>query len=103
MIDIKNVNIQRLKLTDLIEDAVDRNNKEALEWLRTEAKKKVDRKQKDGSVTQVYQPANMFRIEYLTRFCGYEKKVAVKLTPEQKKERRLDGMFDKAFALLEEG
>ena len=102
MIDIKNVNIQRLKLTDLIEDAVERNDKEAIEWLRTEAKKKVERKKKNGSVTQVYQPANMFRIEYLTRFCGYEKKPVVKLTAEQKRERKLDSMFDEALAKLNE-
>lgn len=100
MIDITNVNIQKLKLTDLIEDAVERNDKEAIEWLRAEAKKKVARKGKDGTITQAYQPVNMFRVEYLTKFCGYQKKEAVRLTAEQKRERMLDTMFEEAFAKI---
>lgn len=100
MININNMNIQKLKLSDLIEDAVERNDSEALAWLREEAKKKVDRKGKDNTVTQVYQPVNMFRIEYLTKFCGYQKKNAIKLTAEQKREKMLNSMFDEAFAKI---
>ena len=100
MINIHNVNIQKLKLNDLIEDAVERNDNAAIEWLRAEAKKKVDRKGKDGAVTQAYQPVNMFRVEYLTKFCGYQKKAAVRLTAEQKRERMLDAMFEEAFAKI---
>lgn len=100
MIDINNMNIQKVKLTDLIEDAVERNDPEALAWLRDEAKKKVECKGKNGTVTQKYQPVNMFRIEYLTRFCGYKKKKTVKLTAEQKRERMLDSMFNEAFAKM---
>lgn len=101
MIDINNVNIQKLKLTDLIADAVDRNDAEALNWLRDEAKKKVQCKGKDDSTTEKFQPVNMFRIEYLTRFCGYKKKEVVKLTAEQKRERMLNAMFDEAFAKIQ--
>lgn len=97
MIDINNVNIQKLKLSDLIADATERNDKEALEWLREQAMKKVECKGKDGSTAEKYQPANMFRVEYLTKFCGYEKKEAVKMTAEQKRERMLDSMFNEAF------
>ena len=100
MIDINNVSIQKLKLSDLIADATERNNKEALEWLRTEAMKKVECKGKDGSVMEKYQPVNMFRVEYLTRFCGYKKKEVAKLTAEQKRERMLNAMFDEAFASI---
>ena len=100
IIDIKNMNIQKLKLTDLINDATERNDKEALEWLREQAMKKVESKGKNGSPAEKYQPVNMFRIEYLTRFCGYKKKEAVKLTAEQKRERMLGSMFDEAFAKI---
>lgn len=100
MIDIKNMNIQKLKLSDLIADAADRNDREALEWLRSEAKKKVERKGKDGTTTEMYQPVNMFRVEYLTKFCGYKKRNAIKLTAEQKREKMLDDMFGDAFAKL---
>ena len=98
MIDINNVNIQKLKLEDLIADAVERKDEEAIAWLRTEAMKIVERKGKDNSVKQMYQPANMFRIEYLTKFCGYEKKSAIKMTAEQKREQKLNAMFEEAAA-----
>lgn len=98
MIDINNVNIQKLKLTDLIADATERNDKEALEWLREQAMKKVTCTGKDGTTTEKYQPANMFRIEYLAKFCGYKRKNTEKLTAEQKRERMLNAMFDEAFA-----
>lgn len=96
MIDINTMNVQKLKLADLIEDAVDRKDTEAIAWLKDQAMKKVDRKGK-----QVFQPVNMFRIEYLTKFCGYEKKKAVKLTPEEKREKMLNSMFDKAMSKME--
>lgn len=99
-ININNVNIQKLKLSDLIEDAKERNDKEALEWLREQAMKKIECKGKDGSTSKKYQPANMFRVEYLTRFCGYKKKEAVKMTAEQKREKMLNAMFDEAFATI---
>ena len=100
MIDINNVNIRELKLADLIADATERNDKEALEWLREQAMKKVPHKGKDGTTTEKYQPVNMFRVEYLTKFCGYKKKEAVKLTAEQKREQMLDAMFNEAFAQI---
>lgn len=98
IININNMNIQKLKLSDMIADATERNDKEALEWLREQAMKKVESKGKDGSVTEKYQTANMYRVEYLTKFCGYKKKEAVKLSAEQKRERMLNAMFDDAFA-----
>lgn len=100
-IDINNVNIQKLKLEDLIADAIARNDKEALGWLHDQAMKKVECKGKDDSVKEKYQPVNMFRVEYLTKFCGYQKKKAEKLTAEQKRERMLKGMFDEAFAKIQ--
>lgn len=101
IIDINNVNIQKLKLADLINDAAERKDEEALKWLHEQAMKKVERKGKDDTVTEAFQPVNMFRVEYLERFCGYQKKRAEKLTPEQKRERMLKGMFDEAFAKIQ--
>ena len=100
MIDINNVNIRELKLADLVADATERNDKEALEWLREQAMKKVPHKGKGDTTTEKYQPVNMFRVEYLTKFCGYKKKEAVKLTAEQKREQMLDAMFNEAFAKI---
>lgn len=100
MININNVNIQKLKLEDLIADAVERKDEAAIAWLKAEAMKMVERKGKDGSAKQMYQPVNMFRIEYLSKFCGYEKKSAVKMTAEQKRKRKLDDMFNEALAQI---
>ena len=100
IIDINNVNIQKLKLADLINDAAERKDEEALKWLHEQAMKKVEGKDKDGNATEKFQPVNMFRVEYLEKFCGYQKKKAEKLTPEQKRERMLKGMFDEAFASI---
>lgn len=101
IIDINNVNIQKLKLADLISDAVERKDEEALKWLHEQAMKKVEGKDKDGNATEKFQPANMFRVEYLKKFCGYQKRKAEKLTPEQKRERMLEGMFGEAFAKIQ--
>lgn len=98
MINIENMNIQKLKLIDLINDAAERKDHEALKWLHEQAMTKVERKEKDGSVKETFQPVNAFRVEYLTKFCGYQKKNAVKLTAEQKRKKMLDAMFDEAFA-----
>lgn len=101
-IDITNVNIQNLKLEDLINDAVARNDKEAQEWLRTEAMKEIECIDKDGSPKKKFQPVNMFRVEYLEKFCGYEKKKkAEKMTAAQKRERKLDELFAAAQAQIQ--
>ena len=98
MINIENVNIQKLKLEDLIADAVERKDETAIAWLRTEAMKTIERKGKDGTTKQGYQPVNMYRVEYLTKFCGYQKRNAAKLTAEQKREKKLNAMFEEAAA-----
>lgn len=100
IINIDNMEIKKLTLADLIADAAERNNREALEWLRTEANKMVDRKAKDGTVTQVHQSVNAFRTEYLTRFCGYSKKQTVQRTAAEKREKKMNDMFDAAFAQI---
>ena len=102
IIDIKKVNIQKLTLRDLINDAVAREDKEAQEWLRSEAMKEIEFTDKDGNIKKKFQPANQFRVEYLEKFCGYKKKrKAEKPTAAEKRERMLKGMFDEAFAKIQ--
>lgn len=100
MIDINNVNIQKLKLIDLIADAQERKDRAALEWLKEQAMKQVERKGKNGTV-MAYQPVNCYRMAYLTKFCGYTKKSTVKLTAEEKRKKKLEDMFAKAIADME--
>lgn len=102
MIDINNVNIQKLKLADLIQDAVERENEEAIKWLRTEATKKITRRNRNGEMIDQWQPVNMFRMEYLTKFCGYTKKTRAKMTAEERREKMLDALFDDALNKLTE-
>ena len=42
--------IRKLTLKDLIADAVERKDKDALKWLQEESAKKVERKREDGTV-----------------------------------------------------
>lgn len=97
MIDINNLNIQKLKLSDLIADAVERKDTEAINWLHEKAMQKIER---NGKVS--FQPVNAFRVEYLTKFCGYKKRSTEKLTPEQKRERMLEAMFAEAHSKVDE-
>jgi hypothetical protein len=101
IIDIKSVNIQKLKLADLIADAVAREDKQAQEWLRTEAMKEIEFTDKDGNIKNKFQPANQFRVEYLEKFCGYKKKrKAEKPTAAQKRMNMLDNLFAQAASQI---
>lgn len=102
IININDVNIQKLTLNDLISDATDRGDKAALLWLMEEAKKKVSRTGKDGKTKEVYKPVNMYRMAYLETFCGYEKKKAVGMTADQRRQNMLGKLFDDAFAKIAE-
>lgn len=62
---------------------------------------KIEVPAKDGGTKKKYQSVNSYRVEYLTRFCGYEKKDAVKLNTEQKRQKMLDEMFAKAKANIQ--
>lgn len=100
MIDINNVNVQKLKFEDLVRDAVERNDNEAQAWLTEQFMKQVERKGKNGTI-MAYQPVNSYRMEYLTKFCGYTKKGTVKLTAEEKRKKHIEDMFAAARAKME--
>ena len=98
-ININNVNINELKLEDLVNDAVDRKNREALEWLKAESTKEIECKGKNGPIMK-RQPVHKYRSRYLELFCGYKKKEVVKMTAKQKSDKKLNDMFSAAFDQL---
>lgn len=90
-----NFNIQRIKFEDMVADAVERGDEEAQAWLTEQMMKTVE-VVKDGVTKTKYQSPNQFRVEYLTKFCGYEPKKATQRTAEQKRMDMVKAMFDKA-------
>lgn len=104
IININNIapdTIKNLKLEDLIADAKARGDKDAIQWLRTEAMKKVPYKGKDNVTKEKLRPVSHYRVEYLTKFCGYEKPVAAKPSAGQKREDMLLTMFDDAMGSIQ--
>lgn len=94
----------KLKLEDLINDAVERNDTEALAWLREESMKQVTRKvKKDGVETEqmIANPITAYRVEYLKKYCGFEKKSSrhnsekAKAAARAKKIMLFEAAFDK--------
>ena len=102
MININEMDIKKIGLADLINDAVERNDREALEWLKTESKKEVECKGKHGYGSFMKrQPVQRYRVRYLELFCGYKKSEVAKTTAKQKSDKKLDDMFSEAFAQLQ--
>lgn len=104
MIDIKDqAAIRKLTLEDLINDAVERNDKEALRWLEDEAFKMVERKKKDSDETvEAANPIISIRAEYLRKFLGYvpSYKTYNKEAARAKREAEKKALFAAAFAKL---
>ena len=71
-IDIKDqMAIRKLTLDDLIEDSIERNDREAFRWLEDESFKTTTRKNKAGEDIVVSKPLITTRAEYLRKFLGY--------------------------------
>lgn len=88
MIDVNNVDIKSLKsVDDLYNDAVDRKDNEAINWIEEQSIKMIKRKVKDENgvekVIDVLQPFKNYRKDYLKKFCGYKEKSKV-MTAEEK-------------------
>lgn len=102
-IDITNtVAIRKLTLQDLINDAVERNDKEALRWLEDESSKQVTRKKKNSEETvEVTKPIISIRSEYLKKFLGYTPQPAKstynKDAAKEKRNAARKAMFAAAF------
>lgn len=106
MIDItKPETYKNAELADLIEDAVARNDREALKWLDVESSKKKERTRSDGTKYMVKKPISEIRPAYLKKFCGYKTKSSVskeneKARKRQKEEEARKQLFAEAFAKL---
>jgi len=102
-IDITNQElIRKLTLQDLIDDAIERKDKNALRWLEDEAFKQVTRKKKDSDETvEVTNPIITIRAAYLRKFLGYEPQPNKPYNKEAAKAKRIadrKAMFAAAFA-----
>lgn len=105
-IDISNHDeIRKLKLEDLVADAVERKDKKALEWLKEESAKKDTRKREDGTTYEVDKSIVSIRAKYLKDFLGYKpasarSKEEAKARKREKREKEREAMFADAFAKL---
>ena len=72
MIDTTNqAAIQKITLKDLVDDAVERNDKPALRWLEDESDKQIERKKSDGTINMVDKTIVAIRAEYLRKYLEY--------------------------------
>lgn len=97
--------IRKLTLKDLIADAVERKDKDALKWLQEESAKKVERKREDGTVYEVDKSIVSIRAEYIKKFLDYKpastlSKEMAKTRKREKREKEREAMFADAFAKL---
>lgn len=97
--------IRKLTLIDLINDAVERNDKEALKWLETESGKKVERRKEDGTTYEVDKSIVSIRAEYIKKFLDYKpastlSKEAAKARKREKREKERADLFAQAFSKL---
>ena len=95
-----------MKLNDLIDDAVERKDRKALEWLKTESAKKVERTKGD-KVMKVAMPLPQIRANYAKKFLNYSNKSkasaeAQRKRKAEKREQERLALFDDAFARIEE-
>lgn len=102
-IDITNTEaLRKLKLQDLVDDAVERNDKDALRWLEDESSKQVTRKKKNSDETvEVTKPIITVRAEYLKKYYNYQPQPAKstynKDVAKAKRNAARKAMFAAAF------
>ncbi|MBO5064485.1 MAG: hypothetical protein J6C08_08270 [Campylobacter sp.] len=104
MIDInKPESFKTLKIEDLVKDAVERKDLEALEWLQVESQKKDVRTREDKTTYEVAQSIVKIRAAYVKKFLGYKSQGSIakekaRQAKKEKREQELKKMFDAAFA-----
>lgn len=87
-IDITNQEaIKKLTLDDLLADAVERGDIEAIDWLEKEACTKKTRKKEDGTEYLANKSIIEIRPLYLKKFLAYKPK-SVRTSEEAKKRKR---------------
>ncbi len=107
MIDINDrEKIRKLTLEDMVNDAVERNDKKALRWLEDQSKEKTIRTRKDGTTYEVDKTLLAIRAEYLKKYLGYEplskkqNNERAKEKARKDKEQKRHDLFAKAFEAL---
>lgn len=110
MIDITNPDsIKAIKRVEqLIEDAVERNDINALNWLQDEAYSTKTRKGDDGTIRVVKKSITEIRAAYIKQFLNYKtkseaSKAKSKEAKRAKEKEELDKAFANAFAKLNGG
>ena len=98
--------IPEITLDDLIADAVAQGKKDALEYLQTESTKQVKRTLR-GIEMEIDQPLNVYRNNYLKKYCGYKtkaerKKAEDKQAKKEKEREERAKKFADAFKELGE-
>ena len=97
---------KKLTLDDLINDAVEREDMEALKWLQTQSQIMKDRKREDGTIYKVRKSVVEYRPEYLKKFLKYKPAATpasekAKQAKRDKAQRELDNKFAAAFKKLQ--
>ena len=97
--------INKLTLDNLIADAVERGDKDALEWLQKEATSKKERTKADGTKYLVNKSIVEIRPAYIKKFLDYKPTSTLsaeqaKARKQEKKQKELEDKFAKAFAQL---
>ena len=105
-IDIKNQEaIKKLTLDDLINDAVERGDSKALDWLEKEANTLKTRTKTDGTKYEVKKSIVEIRPLYLAKFLEYKPKgnrnsELAKKRKKEEQQKKLDNKFAAARAKL---
>lgn len=97
--------IKKITLDNLIDDAVERKDSKALDWLEKEANTKKTRTKADGTKYEVNKSIVEIRPLYLKKFLGYEPKGrgssdAAKARKKQEAQKKLNKKFEDARAKL---
>ena len=101
-IDITNQEaIKKLTLDDLLNDAVERGDAEAIDWLDKEAHTKKNRTKADGTTYKANKSIVEIRPEYLKKFLEYKPKgnrssEQAKARKRQEAEKKLNAKFEEA-------
>ena len=106
-IDLNNIeSCRKLTLNDLVKDAVERKDKEALVWLQEQSTTMVNRTKEDGTTYQVNKSIVAIRAEYFKKFLNYKPKgkhsaEQARQRKREKKAKEVADMFAYAFAMLD--
>lgn len=91
MINVNELNtktIRKLSHKDLLDDAKEKRNYDAIKWL-VEVSNKTTTKEVNGKMVKRKVPVASYVYEYLTTFCGYERR-NTKYNGSAQKERRIE-------------